>query len=475
MVNATFYTWDKEFNSTAQPPAGTGVALECEFKTPFSILNPTIILIFDGDPHVWNFVHIADLGRYYIINDWSFDRGRWFAACAVDVLASWKTAIAATSQYVVRAASRYNGALSDNFYPITTEVQTAQARADVLDWVTNYADGTIIIGLVNNDGAGVGGVNYYVMTAAQLSALNSFLLSSANWLDISEDEISIGLQKALVDPMQYITKVYWLPVTITATETRDDLPYGWWSLIGVSGGKLTSYDLPTRMHHITIPKHPQSGRGQYVNTAPYTRYSLKIPPFGIYDFDGALLANRDRISYKISVDLRTGAAVCDVFATTNDQSDTDITDSDRIGRYSANVGIPLQLTRIGRDYSNLSIAGAGLTAANSLLSKMGIDSGTFGTVADAVGAAGTSVNSTGSIGTFTDFLSAYPRTTLQATFAIVADDEPARFGRPLMEVCQLSTLSGFIKCSSPHIDGVDCTGAERQMLHDHLTSGFYLV
>lgn len=472
MVNATFYTWDKEFNSTARPPAGTGVALECEFKTPFSILNPTIILIFDGDPHVWNFVHIADLGRYYIINDWSYDRGRWFAACAVDVLASWKTAIANTSQYVVRAASRYNGALVDVLYPTTAEIQhSARYFTEGSPFTASYTSGSIVLGIVNDAAGSIGGINYYKMSMAQLNAFMQALLSDIDWMGISGDEISTGLQKALSNPTEYIDSVRWYPFNVSATSS-DGLHYGWWDFPTIRAAKIGNFDISLTRGHLTPPKHPQSTeRGEYLNLTPYTDYTLIAPPFGTFPLNPSMMANCGQLVHDISVDVRTGEAVLSVYA--KPSAEDPLLEPYEIIRARTTVGVPIQIAMIAREFSKTGGAGAGLSAFwNAALTPEARD--LFG-VGNSPGAIGSTLSTSGQTGSFVDFLGANATWRLNSTFCIVADDEPARFGRPLMEVVTLSTLSGYIQCSSPHIDGVDCTGAERQMLHDHLASGFYLV
>ena len=55
---------------------------------------------------------------------------------------------------------------------------------------------------------------------------------------------------------------------------------------------------------------------------------------------------------------------------------------------------------------------------------------------------------------------------------LLADEDQADLGRPLMSTRTLSTLSGYIKCADSHFDGV-CTDSEKDMVNNFLVSGFY--
>ena len=103
-MNVRLYTYDKKVNSTAHPSTSGGSGYSCTLKDPSSLLNPVILLKI-SNPTSKNYAYIEEFGRFYWIRDWVSDHNMWEAHLQVDSLASWKSQIIASSQYVDRAAN----------------------------------------------------------------------------------------------------------------------------------------------------------------------------------------------------------------------------------------------------------------------------------------------------------------------------------------------------------------------------------
>jgi len=126
MATILLYSTGKRTNSTLVPEFTAGDSYEsttCEFFEPLDILNPTIILREEALPNLpralckYNYVYIqSPLERYYWITKWTRDGGLWYANCTVDYLASFRTDILNTKQYVLRAN---NSNLWNNYIPDT--------------------------------------------------------------------------------------------------------------------------------------------------------------------------------------------------------------------------------------------------------------------------------------------------------------------------------------------------------------------
>ena len=116
------YDLAKRENSTKRP-TGDGTALSCILRRGSSAMTPTMEFDFgpDGNPLNYNYMYIPSFNRYYFIEDWVYIPGMWEAHLVLDVLASHKTEIGATSAYIERSASAYNGDIIDGLYPATTD------------------------------------------------------------------------------------------------------------------------------------------------------------------------------------------------------------------------------------------------------------------------------------------------------------------------------------------------------------------
>ena len=123
-----FWNFSKKRNSTKQPEAGSGIQYTgCELKEDTSILAPVIRIRVAAMPvptvapvNTFTYCYIAKFNRYYFISDWVYSPGFWEGHLQLDVLASHKTEIGATSAYIERSASAYDGEIIDKLYPANT-------------------------------------------------------------------------------------------------------------------------------------------------------------------------------------------------------------------------------------------------------------------------------------------------------------------------------------------------------------------
>ena len=124
-MNATIYKFSKDTRSTARPSNGRTIN-GIVFKENTSRENPVLKLSSSGldNDYDWNYIHI--LGSYYYINDIVFVNNDIFELhCSIDVLATYKTEIEASTQYIVRSTNYNfaNGFINDNAYPLPITYQ----------------------------------------------------------------------------------------------------------------------------------------------------------------------------------------------------------------------------------------------------------------------------------------------------------------------------------------------------------------
>ena len=113
MISVTLYNNPKKVNSTALPVAGVcTIGVSCELKDVTGLFSPVLVFTTDlftdqqgnlKNPLDYNYCSIPDFNRYYFIRSWSWVLGRWEASLEIDVLASHRADIGATTAYVLRS------------------------------------------------------------------------------------------------------------------------------------------------------------------------------------------------------------------------------------------------------------------------------------------------------------------------------------------------------------------------------------
>ena len=182
-----FDSFAKKENSTKTPNISSATrTLTGYLIEPCSIMNPTFkILRFASDnaPQSFTYAYISEFSRFYFVEDWEWADGLWLCRLKEDVLASFKTPIGNTTEYVLRTDSttNYNGEITDTTYPATTDIDTRifeNASPFVPD---NITSGVYIVGIISgDDDYSVGAITYYIMTSSQFDLLKDKLFSDDN-------------------------------------------------------------------------------------------------------------------------------------------------------------------------------------------------------------------------------------------------------------------------------------------------------
>lgn len=445
--NVNLYAINKKDNST-RTPIGTGTVVECVTNTVFDILNPTLPLRIPRNvtPSSYNYVYIANLNRYYFINTWTLNNGLWEASCTVDALASWKTEIGNQSLYVVRSASAFDGTIVDEFYPgkgvVTQITNTGNA-------LFNLSGGTFIVGVQNDYG-----LTFYQMTASQFSSFASYFYSNGFLQSVDLDGVLGDLNKAYFNPLQYVTHVFYCPVSLDLPTGSVPVRMGWWSTSSIGVRIPTGYYWDNSVT-LTVPKHPQqASRGTYLNLSPYSTYTLELWPFGRFELDSTALINHTSITCNVRYDVATGQGYLSVNA-----------GATTIAMAVAQVGVPLSMSQVTTDVIGGVTSLIGGLASMSAGSVVGYASG----VGNAVKSMAPQISTLGSTGSYAA-LSKAP--AIYGKFIHLVDDDLSHHGRPLCQTRTINTLSGYIEVSDADIE-IACTKQEQDMIRGYLEGGFY--
>lgn len=480
----TFYTLKKSDNSTKRP-ADSGTSFTCTIRRGSGILEPHIELdIGLSQAPLWNYCYIPDFERYYRVLEWYNDGPLWIAKGVVDVLASYKEDIAATPLYALRASGSYDGRIPDMYYPAKSGCTFSKSTITV-PWESTSA-GYFVVGIVGKD-PDFGAVNYYQMNQEAFNALITALNDDTiimNGFDPSD--ASLALQKSIVNPLQYIKSCNFLPVQYQVGTPTLALDVWNWTIpmtgAGISCKKIRKGDPDQTLAdiNISIPKHPQAAtRGTFLNSAPYSIYTLAFPPFGVIDIDTSAINNVDTLTLRVSIDWPTGLGILSVYA-----------GSTLLNRIEAQVGVEVVLSQVTRDY--MGAAGAIMSGIGSIASAAvslafppaGLAGGALtafkgASVMQGVGGSGSAIGNaitaltprSQTIGSGGSYGQLYQEAGLYAQFFEIVDDDINKNGRPLCKV--VYPEEGYYKIQDGDVP-IEGTAIEAAQIKAYLETGFYM-
>lgn len=451
MVIEAYSGFSKKPNSTKQPSA-SGTSLTVHLKENCSVLNPIFIV------HGYNLSHnyIKWGVRYYFIDDiiiLSNEHAEY--VCRTDVLATFKSDIGSSTQFVTRANSAYNSLVIDTKYPTYANTSVENVSFDTLH--SEFANGgSFVIGVQNGESFESAGVSYYALTDLEMQQLLAFMFGGT-WLNAAD--ISQDLQKELVNPFQYIDSIIWYPFDIPNSDvpfTPSSIKFGFWDS-QIAGCLLNANNASKGFaQQITIPSHPQASRGVYLNGYPFTRLSLDCYSFGTISVDSSIFAGVQSLTLGLSVDFLTGMGKMTLRAGSN---------AKLIHKEYAQIGVPTKISQVTQSLVGMGanvVAGAvGLAYGNVVGFAQGVLSGLASLMPQ--------MTSSGTNGTKTAFVNA---PTLIITRQTLVDEDRTQFGRPLCTPYTIGSLSGYIECENADLDSA-ASLPEKDQIMSYMNSGFY--
>lgn len=492
MLNFNFYkAFAKKENSTKIPGSGAlTLGVQGIFKEPCSVLNPVLKierLALDASPYDYTYAKYIDANKYYFVEDWVWADGLWEVHLKEDVLATFKTEIGLQSEYVLRTDStlNFNGEITDTAYPATTDVVTSVTDMHNI-FSTHISVGCYIVGIISgNSTNAVGAISYYAMSSGEFGALKNKLFSSDN-LEIMGiinnagvtivDDLSQEVLKTLYNPYQYIASCMWFPFgkdALTESYSVTGIKIGWWNYPTLSGNLLYAQRVEIAGETYGITAHPQASRGSYLNYAPYTKITL-LGRFGTVPIDTTIFQVNDEIYLSYIIDLITGQCYVKI---SRKRSSNYLVFAER----NFLLGVPIQIAQVGTDYlgTAINIMDTAPKLINGAITGFGTG-GVGGAIAGAITGSATGIYNTlqsampqvETGGQNGSFLSADNHIRVIVQHYKIVDEDINHKGRPLCEIRQINTLSGYILCAEGDID-ISCFDNEREMIKNYLTTGFF--
>ena len=481
-----FFSFTKRENSTKVPSEATilsGWRADCVLLDDTSIMNPTFKIFRDDSDNIinFNYCYVPKFNRYYFITDLRSYQNFWYVTCECDVLATYKTPIGSSSHYVLRSASDYDGYIVDNIYPAkANQHEIKYIATNPLAWSSHsYVLG--IIGYAPNSNKQVGSLTYYHMNEAALNAFITFLMQDVElWSDIATAEYDPAVQEALLNPMQYIVSCKAYPVAPPSSLAVNKIYFGYYEY-GISTGTINVLGVSDTISETTtfssIPFHPDyATRGRYLNGSPYCDYVLRCGPWGDIPLDPAILLDRsgEGLTISIKYDMIQGLGRLAVYPTSYPNM--------ILYNGATTVGVDINLSQVLRnplDYASAAnntglavAAGAFNLASGNTGGFISAVSGLYQGIDTATRLKFPSVQTKGTTGSFLSFVDSDYAFYLIFKYYDVVEENNTELCRPLCQLKQINTLSGFILCQ-----GADCqisgTQEEAIKVNQYMNTGFF--
>ena len=473
-------TFSKRINSTKQPTLSGFTDFDCVLKDTTSVDNPTF-LISAADLEGYNYASWGS--RFYFVSALrSIRNNLWEVDCSLDVLATYKSNILATTAYVIYDTVS-NTELPDNRLPIKT-TKSIDVSTSACPFVPD--GGCFILSLTGSNGT----TGVYKATQGELAALiddvsdiwdNLFDYPNAptkpNVPTYGNDfleNISLAVRYWADDFMWYVE---YIKQAVCQFFGSGDLvqnirecrfiPFN----VGVTGGATTIYlgtfetkqslgKLNTETVHRTVSVSIPWQANDFRRRSPYTEVYLYLPYIGMIKLSSENLVGQSSISVAYTLALRDGSLICTVSS-----------GGEILGQYSGNVGasVPIGVSNINLPKAAQSVISGATSAAGKNLGGVGMAVLNF---ADAVTPNFSSIGGLDGIAG----IGANQNITCYTVFhdTIVApNSELLTIGSPTMAPKALATLTGFCQCMDAHVEA-PAMDNELEAIDNYLNSGFFI-
>lgn len=489
------YDFEKRHNSTRRPQ-GHELSISGVLREGSSLITPTISFEFASDfspmSNTWNlefnYAYIAKFARYYWITDWTYDGGLWHATMKVDVLATFRPEILASSAFVAYDESA-NTDLVDSRLSMLTAKTIDSAVGMFSKLGQNDPGGGVIIVLCT----GKSSTAAFAMNPTQISQLMNNVVSWGNATLVDpttiypgspNDSFGEALWNSLVASCSWWKRCFvnissngnaaenlrasvQLPLDIADISGSNQTIFLGQYDTNITGKRISSRILYDQCQ-VQIPWRYTDWRAN----EPYTEIFLNIPYVGNIKMPNSILIDETDLRIYAVIDLMSGDAIFRVFVEPSDKM---------IAMYSVNIGAsyPIGASNVSAGQTVTGIAGAvGSIAAGAATG------GAAGAVTGALGAiqgimAANTPNSScigGGGGGASQGLSGVCTITVicHNTDPLPGDpDTTAIMGTPTMRVRPLGNITGYLETRGAAITG-NMTATEHAELNAMLDGGIYV-
>lgn len=454
-MNAKFWLFNKKENSTAIP-GGSGTTLTIRLKDRVDVDNPVILC----QTNVMNYNYMQFDGSYYFIRRKTYIANSLFEIEATrDALATYKSEIKASTQYVTRTDTQSNQYIFDNAYPLESVPHVSKSEVNIFSWsnpcylLTVKGKGGSIIYLTNKGSIDLLANTFYSMTQKNI------------WDAIGQTPSLF--QETYFDPFSFIVDLRMIPITFNSSTmggvTEIDLGPLHFSDDASSFKDVTNANVTSGQKTYSLV-YRTTGDKEYLRSNKSRTMVVYLPGCGEISHDCDKGWNAGQITVDYIVDCRGHVAYKSTMG--ND-----------IQSMSGDVSVPVALysniANVGGILSGVSKIVGGTTAGASVGGTAGAVGGFVTGVVSAISSAqplykGSSLGSDGSRA------STYlmPDIIFTETQYDIPTMAPAILGSPLCKPITLGT-NGFYLIEQPRIDFGDDL-VVKETIKEHMRNGFYV-
>lgn len=477
-VVVDFYSgFTKRLNSTKRPTT-TPVSINCLLKDNTSIVNPQLEIRGSGssfNPRLYTYCKITEFGRYYYINDWTYENAVWVAHCAVDSLGSFKIPIGNTTKYILRSSYASNLNVVDTFYPSLAWKPNAYYNTADFQFARSFAQGSYVLGVANTD-ANFGAVSYYVMSSPNIKKLVSYMLNPTNevWTNAFTGMTDI-LYRSIYQPFDYIKSCKWFPIpNIGGGGDTVNLSFGNYSVPSstqdpVNGTPLDKIvtNWESNYRELSLPSSWLSLEAKY-RVNPYAHLYIVLNPWGIIELNPMDFTDSNTIRLEIYPDCISGDCMLKIFKKVGSSYYF-------ITQKNVNISVDINISSSSINANSLTsgvlgVSSALLTDGASSIAQSAI-SATASIMDMFNGLTPSARNSVGQ--SFGGARAMEGIATLIYSSTYFANEDNADFGKPLCDSRQINTIPGYVQCQDGHTEIETAYKQEIEEIENYLTGGFF--
>lgn len=485
MATAYLYSFNKRRNSTALPTLSSGRAVTLVLKDGTSLTDPTFILSSATRP-TENYIQFE--GRFYhVLEVTSIRQGIWGFNCHVDVLATYKANIQASTAFVAYDTTA-NTEISDGRLSLKTTSTYNQNTGS--GWTYLGGGSCVILNVIGAEGVdgdqnGVASYAVTIDTARTLMArikdfsenlypeplepAEDFLESFNQFLTVTRDtsrqavkykDATACIKSAIIFPSSYDRVYGWGDTELWLGEYRVNVP--------CRRAQFGAYDRQT----VTIPWQTNDWR----RNAPYTEILLYLPYVGVVNIPVSAVMGCTSLTVEYDFTYADGGCTVKVC---RDSYEPLTPTSGVIYKASTNLGGGYAIGESVTSGFNTwvtSMAGAVATIGAAVISGGTAAVAAAGSAA-ILGVGNSLTQSPTSIGSSSGgLLESTPNVICAVNFhdTVVAPDSVSAFmGTPAMAVKSLSGLSGYVETRLFSVSGTMLEN-ERIEINRFMDGGVYI-
>lgn len=450
MATLTTYNINKRKNSTMLP-SGAGGSIDVVLKNSTSFLSPTFLV--SASLIDWNYCLYG--ARYYFVTDViSVRNNLWEVHCVEDYLATWKTAILASTQYVEYSSNIFSEKLYDARCQQLTDCiwSTANASFPPSQAASPYNYLLTVNG--KNTGAVTGFSTMFLITPTELGLLNNALYT---------DSVLEELVQFITNPLETVVACRQVGLTPSHT-TESQIVLGTYET-NINAAKVTN-TAESYTVNVSIPWQYSDFR----RMPQWTSATLFLPYVGWVNLNTSDFLEAESLMIRCLLDFAGCEVVYLVYGAEGEAGNP-------IGMYQGNFGADVPVSNAQMGIGSMA-AGVGIVAAATQLANPWARAAGFiaGGANLAEGLFGRSYTMTGGYGG--NAMALQSDNIVLALLTRTTRQEPSLYapiiGRPCMQSISLATCTGYLQTSNASVSALGMIDEERTTVNNMLDGGVYI-